>query len=250
MNTTADLIKALSAPYREGERIVNAGEVGVCLFLVQSGSVRLSRRAAAGLAPLEIAVLRKGDIFGEGALLDGRPYGVDAEAISDCEVLELSAATFEKLLRAHPEIGVRLLRQLAGRLGALEERLTAAAPEGKAPASGALPAGGGKTAQLIMDDGAVVFTLAGPDMLIGRYDPVTEIRPEIDLSPVDVKRSVSRRHAHLTEKSGAWWLSEESGVLNGTFVNGIKLTAGRPTPLADGDVVSLGMVRLVFREHE
>ncbi len=247
MNTVADLIKTLSVPYRAGERIVNAGELGVCVFLVQSGAVRLSRRAAAGLAPLEIAVLGKGDVFGEGALLDGRPYAVDAEAVTDCEILELSATTFEKLLRGHPEIGVRLLRQLAGRLEQLEERLAAVVQPAPAGAAEAQP-GRARAARLTLDDGAVVFTLSGPEMLIGRYDPVTEIQPEIDLSPVDVKRSVSRRHARLVEKSGAWWIAEEGGVLNGTFVNGIKLAAGRPTPLADGDAVSLGMVRLIFRE--
>lgn len=250
MNNASELIRSLSVQYRAGERIVNAGELGVCLFLIQSGSVRLSRRAPAGLAPLEIAVLGKGDVFGEGALLDGRPYGVDAEAVTDCEVLELSATTFQKLLRGHPEVGVRILRQLAGRLDQLEERMAAGVrpPERDVAPAGAERAGKGRAARLTMDDGAVVFALSGPEMLIGRYDPVTEIQPEINLSPVDVKRSVSRRHARLTEKSNAWWVTEETGVLNGTFVNGIKLTAGRPTPLADGDTVSLGMVRLVFRE--
>ena len=252
MNTTAELIRSLSVPYRSGERIVSAGETGICLFLVQSGSVRLSRRASAGLAPLEIAVLGKGDVFGEGAMLDGRPYTVDAEAVTDCEILELSASMFEKLLRAHPEIGVRLLRQLTGRLASTEERLVAGvSAEGPARAAEGPYAGAGasRKARLALDDGAAVFTLAGGEMLIGRYDPVTEIQPEIDLSPVDVKRSVSRRHARLAEKSGAWWITEEPGVLNGTFVNGLKLPTGRPTPLSDGDVISLGMVRLVFREN-
>lgn len=271
-----DPIKALTVSYRSGERIVTAGEQGVCLFVVQSGAVRLTRPIADGPA-LEIAVLEKGEFFGESSVLEGRPYGVTAEAIADCEVLELGALTFEKMLRAHPEIAVRLLRQLSGRVDRLEQRLSApgpapapafdpaatpvdgiavaaapaepeAASEPAPPAEPAPPPRQPRPSRLLQEDGSVAFSLSGTEMLLGRYDPVTETQPEIDLGPLDTKRSVSRRHARLSCKDGTWHLIEESGALNGTFVNGIKLLQGRAAPLADGDTLSLGMVRLVFRE--
>jgi pSer/pThr/pTyr-binding forkhead associated (FHA) protein len=46
---------------------------------------------------------------------------------------------------------------------------------------------------------------------------------------------------------GAYALIEEIGALNGTFVNGTQLTTGQAHPLADGDEVGLGMVKLRFR---
>ena len=259
---TVDPIKARTVPYRAGERIVSAGESGACLFVVQGGLVRLTRRGAA--APVEVGTLEKGDIFGESALIEGRPYGVDAEAATDCEVLELGPRTFDKMLRGHPEIAVRLLRQLAGRLERIEERLAAGAPSAPpaaaveaasvpataaaaAPARPAAPAKP-RAARLTVEGNAVVFPLSGGEMLVGRYDPVTETQPEIDLGALDTKRSVSRRHARLFERDGVWHVVEEGGALNGTFVNGVKLQQGRPAPLSDGDTVSLGMVRLVFRE--
>ena len=257
----ADPLKALTVTYRAGERIIAAGETGSCLFVVQTGQVKLSRRANEGLVRVEIAVLEKGDVFGEGALLDGRCYGVDAEAVTECEVLELGLSTFDRMLRGRPEIGSRVVRQLAARLDRIEQRVAAAtpapAPESPAAASPPPALDGAaapekparqRTARLLLEEGNVVFTLAGTTMMLGRYDPVTEVQPEIDLSPLDTKRSVSRRHAVLNERKGTWYLTEEGGALNGTFVNGVKLLQGHGAPLSDGDIVSLGMVRLTFRE--
>lgn len=252
----AEQLKTLTVAYRAGEKIVAAGETGSCLFVIQAGQVRLMRRRLSALVPVEIAVLDKGDVFGEGALLEGRSYGVDAEAVTDCEVLELGLSTFDRMLRGRPEIAHRVLRQLAARVDRLEQRLASAdapAPVSAMPRDTATETAAAKSprirpARLLLQEGDVVFPLNGPEMLIGRYDPVTEVQPEIDLGPLDTKRSVSRRHARLSERRGVWYLTEEEGALNGTFVNGVKLTTGHGAPLSDGDVVSLGMVRLTFRE--
>jgi pSer/pThr/pTyr-binding forkhead associated (FHA) protein len=91
------------------------------------------------------------------------------------------------------------------------------------------------------------FAIEGSETLIGRYDPVTDLRPDVDLTQVDLKRSVSRRHARIVRTGEGWVVTEEVGALNGTFVNGAKLVTGRPHPLADGDRLGLGMVKLVFR---
>jgi len=71
--------------------------------------------------------------------------------------------------------------------------------------------------------------------------------PDVDLTQVDLKRSVSRRHARLVRGADGFALTEEVGALNGTFVNGTKLVTGRPHPVQDGDKISLGMVKLVFK---
>jgi len=98
-----------------------------------------------------------------------------------------------------------------------------------------------------VEGGGPVFPLVGEEVLVGRYDPVTEIQPEIDLTDIDTKRSVSRRHARLSLRDGSWYVAEEVGALNGTFVNGTRLLPGRGAPLSAGDVVAAGMVRLIFR---
>ena len=77
---------------------------------------------------------------------------------------------------------------------------------------------------------------------------MTGLKPEVDLSELDLNRSVSRHHARLTLDKGSWSVTEEVGALNGTYINGRKLVSGKPEPIRDGDVLNLGMVKLTFRE--
>ena len=97
-----------------------------------------------------------------------------------------------------------------------------------------------------MDDNALVFAMNGAETLIGRYDPVTELRPDIDLTDVDLKRTVSRGHARIIRTEEGHVVVEEMGALHGTFVNGIQLTAGQSYPIRDGDELGLGLVKMVF----
>jgi pSer/pThr/pTyr-binding forkhead associated (FHA) protein len=78
-------------------------------------------------------------------------------------------------------------------------------------------------------------------------DPVTGIHQDVDLTTVDTKRSISRRHARLRrEEDGSFSVIEDVGTMNGTFVNGVRLTAGRPFPVMPGDTVVFGTVQCRF----
>ncbi len=256
---SSEALKLLTVSYPAGERIVLAGERGTCMFVVQDGTVRLSRGGVDGRAATEVGLLEKGDFFGEGALLEGRPYTSDAEAVTDCEIVEIGASTFHRMLQSHPEITVRMMRKIAGRMERLENRLTSAgvadvepppAPAPVPPAAEPAAVAAPSNARLIVEGAGEIYALAGSEMLVGRYDPVTEVQPEIDLSNVDTKRSVSRRHARLKLEDGVWLVSEEVGTLNGTFVNGERINTGRSLPLKHGDVLSFGMVRMVYHASE
>ncbi len=97
-------------------------------------------------------------------------------------------------------------------------------------------------------DNGVRFALDRVETLIGRYDPVTEQTPDIDLTDLDLKRSVSRRHARILKDGDGYNIVEEVGALNGTFVNGTKIDAGQPHPVVDGDEIGIGVVKIIFRE--
>jgi CRP/FNR family transcriptional regulator, cyclic AMP receptor protein len=63
-----------------------------------------------------VNLVTKGDIFGEIALLDGRPRTADAVAISDCEMFVIERRDFLPLVREEPEIALKLIAILCGRL--------------------------------------------------------------------------------------------------------------------------------------
>ena len=102
--------------------------------------------------------------------------------------------------------------------------------------------------RLVHDKSGMEFALAkGPETMIGRRDPVTGIDPDIDLTPADTQRSISRRHAKIYRREGKFFIAEEIGTMNGTFVNGTRLETGVPTEIKYGDDVRCGLVNLKFR---
>jgi hypothetical protein len=89
------------------------------------------------------------------------------------------------------------------------------------------------------------YALSGKDeFLVGRPDPVTGINPELNLGPVDSGRSLSRRHAKLLWQGGQWFLREDVGTTNGTFVNGTRIVTGVPVALKIGDKLRFGSIEL------
>jgi hypothetical protein len=85
--------------------------------------------------------------------------------------------------------------------------------------------GGGRVGQ--------VFPLHGERMTIGRT-------PDADVFLDDV--TVSRDHASLVHRQGAWHL-DDSGSLNGTYVNRARIDTHK---LEDGDEVQVGKYKLAY----
>jgi glutaminase len=96
-----------SRSYRAGQRIVGSGEVASSLFFLQSGmvSVKLSNGA-------RLATLVAGMVFGEMALLEEyRSADVWADTAVQCVELPLDA--YNKFREQHPEIGERIVSNVA-----------------------------------------------------------------------------------------------------------------------------------------
>lgn len=100
--------------------------------------------------------------------------------------------------------------------------------------------------RLVLPSGAE-FALAGKsEYLLGRADPISNVFPDVDLTPHGAEQAgVSRRHARL-KLSGGQWLIEDLNSVNFTFVNNQKLTPGVPQPLSDGAQIRLGRLVLTF----
>ena len=87
----------------------------------------------------------------------------------------------------------------------------------------------------------------GPETFIGRPDAATGFEPDINLKEIDTQRSTSRRHARIIRRASAFYLREEIGTANGTFVSGKRLTTGVEVELRTGDEVRFGAVSTVFQ---
>jgi pSer/pThr/pTyr-binding forkhead associated (FHA) protein len=103
-------------------------------------------------------------------------------------------------------------------------------------------------ARLIVENDNQEFDLSGKDnVLIGREDAVSNIFPDVDLTPHGGEEGgVSRMHARIFNDNGQYMIEDENST-NFTFVNRQRLAPKTPTPLNDNDEVKLGRVLLRFK---
>jgi Cyclic nucleotide-binding domain/FHA domain len=116
--------------------------------------------------------------------------------------------------------------------------------EPAAPASGGTP---GALRLVLFDTGAVFELPDIPSISVGRFDTVSGVSPEIDLTEADTYKTTSRRHAKLLRESGRLFVREEIGTANGTFVNGKKLDSGAEVELNVGDWIQFGGVKTILK---
>lgn len=106
--------------YRPGEMLAQVGEVGHGLMLVQFGEVEVTQRGKDGEAT-HIVTHSHGNFMGELAQLSGRPFLIDATALTDVEVLAVPPDRLRALLIAEAELGERIMRALIlRRMGLIE----------------------------------------------------------------------------------------------------------------------------------
>ena len=100
---------------RRGQTIFQKGDNSSSLMAVLRGRVRVSSVSGEG-KEVTLNVINPGQVFGEIALLDGEPRSADCTAIDDTLLLVLERRHFLPFLRHNPELLLRLLAVLCGRL--------------------------------------------------------------------------------------------------------------------------------------
>jgi CRP-like cAMP-binding protein len=104
-----------------GEVVFRQGDKGVDMFVIQSGSVEISRGEGADRAVL--ATLRQGDFFGEMSLLESMPREADAVAVTHTELLVITQGGLLVRLRRDPSFAVEMLHKLSGRVRTLNRQV-------------------------------------------------------------------------------------------------------------------------------
>ena len=103
-----------------GDIFIDPGDDARALHVVVRGRVRISQPRP-GTRELQVRELGPGECLWDLRFLGDDEFPGRAEAVTESVVFELRRDTFESLLRRNPEIGVELIRALAGRLlGATE----------------------------------------------------------------------------------------------------------------------------------
>jgi CRP/FNR family transcriptional regulator, cyclic AMP receptor protein len=188
---------AIERRFPRGATILNKGADGSNLMAVLAGRVRIGNVSAEG-KEVTLNVIGPGEIFGEIALLDGKPRSADAVAVEDTTVLMVERRDFLPFLLRHDTLVERLLVVLCDRLrrtsGALEEI-----------ALFDLPARLARVLVKLADD-------------YGRPDPAGGVRIGLKLSQRDLSTLVASSRESVNKQLRVWRTAAALDLRDGHLV--------------------------------
>src|SRR5205823_6828743 len=109
--------------YAEGEVIIQQGEHGNELFIIESGEVAVTA-SRPGESVVEVARMGPGDFFGEMAALTGEARKATVRATRECEVLVVGKAALAQVFEKSPELAGHVSKTIAQRQANLESQLS------------------------------------------------------------------------------------------------------------------------------
>jgi CRP-like cAMP-binding protein len=97
-----------------GEVIFEEGDTGDQIFIIQRGKVRISKKAGDKLHVL--AVLSKGDFFGEMAIVNNVKRTATAIAVAQTQLLSFNRQGFINMINKNAQIAMNVIDKLCRRL--------------------------------------------------------------------------------------------------------------------------------------
>lgn len=100
--------------YPMGTMVFAENQSGNDMFIIQSGQIKITK-IIDGKEVL-LAMLKKGDFFGEMALLENLPRSASAIAHDDCQLMVINRKNFDQMVSTQSQMISRLTNTLAERL--------------------------------------------------------------------------------------------------------------------------------------
>ncbi|MBN2344976.1 MAG: cyclic nucleotide-binding domain-containing protein [Candidatus Aminicenantes bacterium] len=250
-----DALKKFISKYSAGDVIYKKGDIQTDFFIINKGKVQLKNDGHDRI----LVTLAKGDFFGEESLNNEQNAIYTVEVIEDSFLIKIPYVALTEMLKQTPDIALKILKKLSEK----HIRIQTVLMEMAESRQGAKPkAGGGETkkedatsekiggevkAYLIIQRSNRLVQLTKTQTFLGRRDYTTGFVPDIDLTDEDEEKYISRKHAKIQYKDGKFYLSEEPGAINGTFLNGNKLQTGVKHELHAEDEITLCHLNIVFK---
>ena len=105
---------ALGTLYGDGDAIVRQGEVGDCMYVVQSGEVEVVQATTRG--EQRLAILGTGDFFGEMSVFEREVRSATVRALGEARALKVDKKTLLRRIKEDPLLAVNLLQTLSQRV--------------------------------------------------------------------------------------------------------------------------------------
>jgi CRP-like cAMP-binding protein len=250
-----DALKKFITKYAAGDVIYKKGDIQTDFFIINKGKVQLKHDGSGQI----LATLSKGDFFGEESLNSEQNAIYSVEVIEDSFLIKIPYVSLTEMLKQTPDIALKILKKLSEKhikiqnvlmemasvVPAAKDKPTA--KEAKREDQTSEKIGGEIKAYLIIQRSNRLVQLTKTQTFLGRRDYTTGFVPDIDLTDEDEEKYISRKHAKIQFKDGKFYLSEEPGAINGTFLNGSKLQTGVKHELHAEDEITLCHLNIVFK---
>jgi flavin-dependent dehydrogenase len=107
--------------YSEGEIIVRQGEVGDCMYVIQTGKVEVIKEEDG--KEIKLAELGEGDFFGEMALFEKDVRSATIRPLGEVRVLTVDKKMFLRKIHDDPSLAFRIMKKMSHRIRELNNEL-------------------------------------------------------------------------------------------------------------------------------
>ena len=113
---------AIKRSFMPGEFIFWDGDAPDWFYIVAEGKVKVLKYSSLGKEFI-IAFFSPGEMFGEVAVFENKPYPASAQAVAETKVLGIKREDFLSFLANRPQVALRIINVLGGRLRDAQSRL-------------------------------------------------------------------------------------------------------------------------------
>jgi CRP-like cAMP-binding protein len=249
MNEKEDGFKKFVTHFKKNETIYKKGDEQDYFFIINKGKVHLKMDDSDAI----LISLTKGDFFGEESLNQDQNAAFTVEVVEESDIIKIPYSALSDMMKKNPSISLKILKKLSEtNLRMLESAMgmplsPKGAPDETADEEEVESLDPDIKAYLVIKRSNRIVQLTKSHTYLGRKDYTTGFIPDVDLTKEDEEKYISRKHSKISYIDGQFYVSEEPGAVNGTFLNGEKLSTGVKHELNNEDEITLCHLDIVFK---
>ena len=113
-------VGALGKVYEDGEIIIQQGEVGNCMYVIQEGKAEVLIQQDD--QEVQIAVRGEGDFIGEMAIFERDVRSATVRALGQVRMLTIDKKNFLRRISQDPSLAFRVVESMSSRIRELTEQ--------------------------------------------------------------------------------------------------------------------------------
>ncbi len=249
-----DELKKFITKYKVGDVLYKEGDIQSEFYIINKGKAQLKLEKD----QFVLLTLSKGDFFGEESLNSEQNAAYSVEILEDADIIKIPYLTLAEMMKKSTDISLKILKNLSEKHLKIQKALLTRAPTAQLEEEKAAKPkseeettsekiGPNINAYLVIQRSNRTVQLTKVQTFLGRRDYTTGFVPDVDLTNEDEEKYISRKHAKIFMSEGKFYLSEEPGAINGTFLNGNKLSTGVKYELQNSDELTLCHLNIIFK---